>query len=86
MVDDRILNLPLNGKSREGIVFLIFRIIWCCCMRNYGEVKLKMKEVGKLCKGIRRVLKCRPLAINVNKRLYEGIMRPTSLYMDTNLE
>ncbi len=46
------------------------------------EVKFRMKEVGNVCGGTRRVFKCRSLGINAKRRLYEGVVVSSALYGD----
>ncbi len=50
-----------------------------------GEVKFRMGAVGKVCGGMKRVLKCRSLGMNGKKRLYDGVVVPTALYGAENL-
>ncbi len=46
-----------------------------------GEVKFRMNEVGKVCGGMKRVLKCRSLGMNAKRRLYEGVVVSAALYV-----
>ncbi len=45
-----------------------------------GEVKFRMNEVGKACRGMKRVFKCTPLGINAKRRVYEGVVVSMALY------
>ncbi len=45
-----------------------------------GEVKFRMNEVGKMCRGMKRVFKCRSLGMSAKRRLYKGVVIPTALY------
>ncbi len=44
------------------------------------EVKLKINEVGKVWGGMKRMLKCISLGMNARRRLYEGVLIPTTVY------
>ncbi len=45
-----------------------------------GEVKCRMNEVGKVCGGMKRMLKCRSLGMSTERRLYKGVVVPAVLY------
>ena len=44
------------------------------------EVKSRISDAGKVLGGMKKVFCCRTMAINLKRRLYEGVAVPTALY------
>ncbi len=73
--------VALNGELLEEV--LCFKYSGSHVAVNLeveGEVKFIMNEVGKVCRGMKRVFKCRSLGMNAMRRLYEGLVVSTALY------
>ena len=80
-IDGRRINVALNGKLLEEVE--CFKYLGSHVAGDGGveeEVKFRMKEVGKVCGGMKRIFKCRSLGMNAKRKLYEGVVVPTALY------
>ncbi len=82
MMDDCRMNVTLNGKLLGGVVLNIYGHMWLATVdgRIDREVKLRVNKVGKVCGGLKKVVKCKSLEVKVKKRLYERIIVLTVRY------
>ncbi len=81
MVDGRRMNVVLKREMlKEVECFKYFGLHVAVDGGIEGEVKFRMTEVGKVCRGRKRVFKCRSLGMSAKRRWYEGVVVPTALY------
>ncbi len=81
LVDGRRMNVALNGEVFEDVEH--FKYLGSHVDMNggiEGEVKFRMNEVGKVCRGMKRLFKCKSLGMSAKTRLYEGVVVPMALY------
>ena len=80
-VDGRRMNIALNGELLEEVdCFKYLGSHVAVDGRIKEEVKFRINEAGRVMGGMKKVFKCRSLGMGAKKRLYEGVVVPTTLY------
>ena len=75
------LVVRMNGEELEEVES--FKYLGSTVAADGGvgtEVRVRVKEAGKVLGGLNRLFECKALGMGVKKMLYEGIVVPTALY------